>query len=128
MGDTVTRVVTGVDTYCWITGDPEKRHGRQYNSAERGETIEVSEKEAARGDELGFLSVPEDAEAALESNAEPEVWSPKSDDEIAGLTVEDTLAYLGQVPEDQHDAEVERVLDLEQDRDKPRAGILQLGE
>lgn len=132
-----TRVVTGVDVYAWSEPDKDGPPGaKHYNSAARGDTIEVSDQEAARGDQMVIstvagrpiyaLSKPDDAVAALASNAQDAQWAAKSDAEINEMTVEEIHSYLNSVPADRSDAEVQRVLDLEDARDKPRQGVTQL--
>lgn len=132
-----TRVVTGVDVYTWSEPDPTGAPGaRHYRSAERGDTIEVSDVEAARGDQMVVstvagrpiyaLSKPEDADAALAQNEAETVWVGKSDDEINAMSVDEVHAYLNSVPAESSDDEVERVLTLEDARAKPRQGVTQL--
>jgi hypothetical protein len=118
----VQRKVIGVDHYNWsepIEGSPR----RQRRSAVRGDIIEVSEEEAKRGEELGALG---DVDDSVEEPVSEFV--PASDDDINDMTVEQVTAYLGTVPETQSDDEVARVLELEEQRGKPRAGVLSLGE
>lgn len=132
-----TRVVTGVDVYTWSEPDPTGAPGaKHYNSAQRGDTIEVSDTEAARGDQMVIstvagrpiyaLSKPEEADAALAQNEADAVWVGKTDDELAGMSVEQIHAYLNAVPADRSDDEIDRVIELEELRDKPRAGVLSL--
>lgn len=133
------RVVTGVDVYTWTEKDPDGPPGaKHYHRAERGDTIDVSDIEAKRGDEMLIstvagrpiyaLSKPAEADAALAQNAQDAQWAAKTDDEINAMSVEDTHAYLNSVPADRSDAEVERVLELEELRDKPRHGVMQLAK
>lgn len=57
MSDNVKRVVTA-DVYAWMTS-VEGVPGRfQHNTASRGDTVEVSEAEAKRGEGLGALEDP----------------------------------------------------------------------
>lgn len=88
MASTVTRRVTGVDVYAWSTPDETGPPGaRQYHRANRGDVIEVTEAEAARGDELGFLGGEDDdaGELAPSSSA----WPTEEVELSAGLSLPD---------------------------------------
>ncbi len=138
MSETVTRVVTGpqpvpgrnVDptthTYAWSTVDPTGAPGAKLiHTANYGDVIEISPEEAARGERLGVLSTPEQAAAILGAAGDPAgEWEPASDDAIAAMSVEQVHAYLSTVPEELSEDEIDRVVELEQQRPKPRQGVL----
>lgn len=129
----VERVVIGVDAYSWLTPAPGTKKGTQVNQADRGATIQVTTAEAERGEGLGALADPADVETIEADEARAEAaaaaqFTPASDDQIGEMTVEEVTAYVNQVPEDRQDDEIDRILDLEEQRDKPRAGVLALGE
>lgn len=52
------RVVV-VNRYSWVEPNPHKPGEQVYYSADRGQTIELSDDEVARGEALGALSTPE---------------------------------------------------------------------
>lgn len=120
--------------YTWMT--PAKgRPGRyDHNVASRGDVIEVSAEEAKRGEGLGFLGSAADFEEILAKEAEAKAlaeagaWGGASDEEIEAMNVAELVAYINQVPEEHHDDEILRVVELEELRDKPRKAILGLGE
>lgn len=122
--DLVDRTVI-FDVYGWLTpsNDPKRPHA---HTARRGEVIHISQAEADRGEELGALGDAEDLahiEAAGGVSAdgipgEP-VTSSVSDEQLGGYNVDDMVVHLGQYPND-----VDRVVALEQGRDKPRKGVL----
>ncbi len=68
-------IVTGVDDYRWVDADGN------IQSAERGSTIDVDEKEFARIE--GALSKPADAKAGF----------PKSHDELDALAAENDVTW-----------------------------------
>jgi len=118
------------DTYCWMTEDPKGHRGLAHNVASRGEEIEVSEVEASRGEALGALGSKADIVAAVaQADAKvAETWEPATDEAIEAFNLAQVHAYLNQVPEERRDDEVSRVIDLENLREKPRAGVLSLAE
>lgn len=117
---TVKRTVL-VDTYAYMTPVGDERLGRfLHNIARRGETIEISTEEAARGESLDALGTEAQAAAAAFAAAEPGV---ASDEELRGKNVDELSAYLGQ-----HPSEAERIAALEDARDRPRGSILKAVE
>lgn len=128
MSSTVKRKVLGVDTYLWTTPiEGDLRGRRDRHSAERGEVIEISAEEAERGESLSdkhgpFLG-PVDADVPVVDGG----FQPATDDALGSMSVVEVTAYLNTVPEDLAEDELDRVLQLEEARDKPRAGVLSLG-
>jgi hypothetical protein len=122
MSDTVTKQVTGIDRIAFMVPSKHRKSGFEHRTAERGETVELPATEAER---LGaYLAEPGTVEEAEAPQAGE--WEQEPEDAIAKMTVEQATAYLGQVPEDQHADELERVLSVEKQRENPRAGIVQL--
>lgn len=106
------------DAYNWQTpreGQPGKFH---HNRALRGDVIDVSDDEAARGLALGALSASalDSAKAETESG-EPRAWG---DEQLRGANADDLIAYVGQRP-----SEAERVQELENKRSRPRKTVLE---
>lgn len=113
------------DVYGWSTTIPGSVDRRDYHVARKGELIEVSAEEAARGEALGALSAQaDDVEAAVAASTEPPSWS---DEQLDSANVEDTVAYLVQ-----HPSESRRVADAEETRSdrklKVRKGVLEAAE
>src|SRR5438105_4354187 len=84
-------------------------------SAYKGQEIDVSDEEAARGEKLGSLGSPEQL-AARETQGTR--WT---DEEIAEASPTDLQMYVQQNPDD-HD----RVLDIENQRPRPRKAVLEM--
>lgn len=127
---TVKRKVVGVDTYLWSTPNPDDPKGRRdRHTAERGDVIEISSDEASRGENIidpkyGPALGAEDAVLPVVDGD----FVPLNDDALGAMSVAEVTAYLSSVPEAQSNDEITRVVELEQLRDKPRAGVLALGE
>jgi hypothetical protein len=125
---TVKRKVIGVDTYLWTTPiEGDLRGRRERHSAERGEVIEISAEEAERGEFLvdkdGPFLGPEDATVVANDG----VFTAATSEAIEAMSVAEVTAYIGTVPEDLHDGELDRVIGIENGRAKPRTGVLALG-
>lgn len=125
MPKTVRRYVI-TDVYGWSTEIPGRIDGRRdHHVARKGDTIDVTEEEAARGEALDALSADAgDLEASIASAAEPPSWDAN---QLDSANVEDTVAYLAQ-----HPSEAAGVLALEQKRDerglKVRKGVVGAAE
>lgn len=91
----------------------------------RGDEVELSDAEAQRLGELGAVGSEEDLVELEEQETTPpaEAGGNVTDETLAAMGVEDLSAHLTQNPGD-----VDRVDALEQDRDKPRKGVLELVE
>lgn len=72
MADSVKRVVTA-DVYSWMTPVEGVPGRHTHNSAARGDEIEVSAKEAERGEGLGLLRDPATGD-------QPEAAGPSEDE------------------------------------------------
>lgn len=115
------------DVYCWLTPTDDPKRPDQH-VARRGDVIEISAAEAERGESLGALGSPEDlAEIEAAANGVDDSGAPKvssvPDEQLAGMNVETLVAHLGQFPQD-----VDRVVALEEQRGKPRKGVLEAAE
>lgn len=118
------------DRYTWTVRDPSARRGWRVRRAYRGEEIDVSDAEAARGEALGALGTQADLDTVVAAEAAKvaDTWQPADDDTVEQMNVAQVHAYLNAVPEEHHAEEVERIIELEQLRDKPRTGVLSLAE
>lgn len=118
------------DIYGWSTPLPGRPDRLEQHVGRKGDRIEVSEEELARGLALaaagnGGLSVDEgDVDAAFAASVEPPSWD---DMQLDSANVEDTVAYLVQ-----HPSEAPRVLDRERSRpergQKTRKGVVESAE
>ena len=88
------------DTYAWM--EPGEGGRYEHRTAHRGETIDVSEAEVARGEAAGALGTPEDLAAADYAAG---LWS---DDQLVYASTEELRAYVAERP-----AERARVLGLD---------------
>ena len=140
MANTVTKKVA-VASYSYRTGEGLEA---QNHTAARGEVVEVPDDDRTRAHvEKGYL-VAADAELADVPNTQvgtttgvgastgPKKAPPAAadqgptytsgqtltDEQLAELNVEQVKAYV-----DANPTELQRVLDLEEQRDKPRAGV-----
>jgi hypothetical protein len=103
------------DRIGWATG---KGEDREYHMANRGDEVELDDKEFARQKELGSIGTKEEAaKAAGAAIAPPAV----SDEQLRSMTVDEVTAYLNQHPE-----EVDRIEAAELERDNPRKGVTDL--
>ena len=103
-----------VDAYSYMIRTED---GPQHMTAYRGETVELSEKEIARGESLGALGTPEEALAVAQAASEP---ASAPDEQLRGFNVDQLVVYL-----QQHPSEAERLAELEAARgDKQRKGVL----
>lgn len=93
-------------------------NSRDYFLGRKGEEIEVEQLDADRGESVGALGSPEELPPVLEADAAAVDGRP-SDDELARLSVAQIHAYLTQNPSD-----LDRVERLENEREKPRSGVL----
>ncbi len=107
MADQLVKRTVLVDRYAYM-GPSSTGSGLEHTVAFRGDEIEVSEKEAARGEGLGGLGSPEDHAASVAMSSE----SPTMPDEqLKAMNAEELVAYIGQ-----HPGEAERLQVLEEDR------------
>lgn len=83
----------------------------------RGDTVTVTDEEAARGERLGGLGSAADL-AMADAEAASDAGGLADDAELAGMTLDQVVAYLGQ-----HPGEADRVADLEATRPKPRKTV-----
>lgn len=109
---------------CWMVANEALKSGWEHCSARRGDVIELPDAEAERLE--AYLGDPDAPDEPPTAAAEAGGFTPVSDDEIDGMTVEQVHAYLGQVPEDDQDDEITRIVEREQLRDKPRTSVLSL--
>lgn len=116
---TVTKKVAGIDHICWMVENPAVKRGWEHRNASRNDIVELPAAEAER---LKAYLVDADAPDDIPAAA----FTPASDEELSSATVEQLTAYLGQVPEDQHDDELARIIDLEEQRPEPRVTVLTL--
>lgn len=120
---TVSRsVVFDVITWKTPTSRPDKF---DYHIARLGETVELSEEEAARLEALGAVGTPREAAAAQQVAAEGATWPQE---QLDSANVADTVAYMTQ-----HPSEAAAVLESEQSREsrgkgKPRVTVMQAAE
>lgn len=118
------------DIYGWSTPLPGRPDRLEQHVARKGDRIDVTDDELARGLALaaagngGLSQDAADAEDAVASSAEPPSWD---DAQLDSANVDDTVAYLAQ-----HPSEARRVTDVEQSRSdrglKPRKGVLDAAE
>lgn len=119
---TATATVTGVDVYAWmepIEGTIPTRYN--HNIANRGDVIEVTDTELARGVDMGALTkgkVETRAKAAAPADA-ADLSPDLTDEELGKLPAAQLVAWIGQ-NEDQAD----RVAALEAERKEPRVSVL----
>lgn len=123
----VTRTVLS-DGFYWSEPFPGVPGRFENYFARRGDHIEVDVDLLSQGqrDSLGSDDDLAAQQAAAATAAAVEGFTPASDADIASMTVEQVSAYLDSVPEAVHDSELDRVVTLEETRDKPRAGVLSL--
>jgi hypothetical protein len=98
------------DSYNWLTpieGQPGKS---DFNSATRGQVIDVTQAEADRGEALGALGDAGEL-AILDAEAASSEGGLPDDAVLEAYNVDDLLAYLSQ-----HPADVDRVEALEAKR------------
>lgn len=111
------KVYVVADAYNWMTPVPGVPGRWQHNTARRGDQLDLDQAEADRGLALNALSTDAAAVAAAEAAAvEPAMWS---DEQLGDATVDQLVAYMGQRP-----SEAERVLALEETRERPRKGVM----
>lgn len=118
------------DAYSWSTPIEGRPDRRDYHTARKGDRIELSDEEAARGLALaaegnGGLSLEAaDVEAAVAASTEPPSWS---DEQLDSASRDDTVAYLAQ-----HPSEAGRIAAREASREdrklKVRKTILEAAE
>jgi hypothetical protein len=124
----VPKLYVLADVYAWSTPIAGRPDRVDHHVARKGELIDVSDDEAARGLALaaegngGLSTDAADAAGAIAASAEPPSWS---DEQLASANVDDTVAYLTQ-----HPSEAARVLDAESARTdrKPRKTVLEAAE
>jgi len=117
----MTKRIVITDGFTWhtptgINGLPRKHR------ALKGDEIDV-DLATLNAAQLAALADPSDA-ATIEAS-QSDGWVQKTDDEIAGLSVEEIVAYLNSAPEDLHDSETERLVVLEE-QGKQRKSVLAL--
>lgn len=117
----VQRRVAGADRYTWLVADPTRKRGRRVERAVRGAVIEITPEEAERGEALGVLVDPD-----VVVEEPPAAFTAATDEELEAMELAEVVAYLGQVPQELHDAEIDRLVELEELRADPRPEVLQL--
>lgn len=106
------------DVIGWSTPIEGRLDGRRdYHSARRGEEVDLPDSEVERLEALGAVGTQAEATASASAAAEP---PSASDEQLASMNVEELVAYLGQ-----HPSEAQRVVTLEEGREKPRKGVLE---
>lgn len=112
------------DVYSWMTPVPGVPGRWQHNTATRGDVIDVTDEEAKRGDGLGHLGGGDDLALADATRAAgSEQVSGLDDAVLGGFTVDQLVAHLQSYP-----ADVDRVRGLEERRDRPRKGVMDVLE